>query len=291
MALPTIHHSYIPAASGSSDLVDFMSALQAQLLAAGWTIEYADADAIGGGSAGAPAWDKTPAANTSAGVAVYRMPANDHTTQWFVRIAPGWAASTSRPGVGSLTIGDTHDGSGTVTGGPAEMTVTLPTSGVQTGLEVGVSASEDGFMLAMGGTNGTIVLVERVRTWAGTVTDDLIAFLGISQASFAHARAGVGTVTTQPPIVLAGMSATSPTHFGSGNLLVNGDGDEIPIVGPFWPGADPFYGPPRVAFLGPANDYTGLSSYDRVVDGGSKTYLALNSTAAASWARWMLATE
>lgn len=289
MALPTIVHSYTAAGTGASDIINFMPALHTALIAAGWSIEYADADAIGGGSAGTPAWDKTPSTSVDAGVVVYQMPANGHATEWYVRLVPAWGAVTARVYVRSVTFGATHDGSGGVSGGPTEMKVAaMPIN--TNGYGHGISASEDGFMLILDGYNGPVVLLERLRSFDGTVNDDIVALLFTTATSFVHYSAGSGTVTSQSPIVLGGMDSSSVANFGTGASIVNGDGDEIPIVGPFWPKGDPFYAAPRVAFLGPTNDYAGLASYERFVDGGSKTYLAMKR-GTSNWARWMLATE
>lgn len=267
-----------------------MTALHAHLIASGWSIEYADSDAIGSGSAGAPAWDKTPATVSDAGFAVYQMPANDHTTEWYVRIRPAWGAATTRVYVAGVTIGDTHDGSGGVTGGASEVAVAATGSNTD-GYAWGISACEDGFALAMAGSGSTTVLVERLRELDGTVTDDLVALLTVTQLKCAHVRAGVGLVTSQPPIVLGALGPSGVLTFGTGNTIVNGDGDEVPIVGPFWPKGDPFYGPPRTAFLGSATDYATSTSYEREVDGGGKTYLSLGSVYSANHSIVMLATE
>lgn len=290
MALPTIVYSRTAAASGSSDVDDIGVAIHDALIAAGWSIVYADSDAIGGGSSSDPAWDKTPATNVLAGTVVYQMPLNDHTTQWFLKFSLGWGTSTARVSMRDVTIGDTHDGSGGVSGG-GTISVSATTASTY-GSEFGISASEDGLAFFCTVPQGPKLFIERLRAWDETVTDDVVAYAANQGGGFLHARAGVGVVTSQAPVVLAGMHASATmTHFGSGALLVNGDGDEIPIVGPFWPGANPFYGAPRLFFFGPAGDYNTDADYDRVVDGGARTYHSLATAASSYWANWMMATE
>src|SRR5690606_32678165 len=121
-------------------------------------------DAIGSSmDPSTPAWDKTPATNTDAGVAVYRMPANDHATQWFVRLRPGWAANTNRPHMRGVTLGTTHDGSGGISGAGSELAPIVTTSQTDS-RQVLIACSEDGFALLLPSTAAAInVIVERAR--------------------------------------------------------------------------------------------------------------------------------
>src|SRR5690606_17965770 len=123
MAAPTVRYFAAAAGTGSSLLSVWMPKLQELLLDAGWTLEYADSDAIGSSlDPSTPAWDKTPATNTDAGVAVYRMPANDHATQWFVRLRPGWATTNvNRTYMRGVQLGTSHDGSGGISGAGSEL--------------------------------------------------------------------------------------------------------------------------------------------------------------------------
>lgn len=290
MALPTIVYSHIAASSGSADVDDIGPAIHDALIAAGWSIVYADADAIGAGSSGDPAWDKVYESNGMAGTVVYQMPANGFTTQWFVKFSLGWGSSSTRVSMRNVEVGDTHDGSGGISGG-GTITATSTTSNTNNS-EFAVSASEDGIAAFASANNAPKLFVERLRTSDGIVTDDVVAWSGNGTGGFLHLRASVGVVTSQAPVVLAGLAVSvGVNNFGAGASLANGDGDEIPIVGPFWPGADPFYGAPRLFFFGPAGDYDLDAYYERVADGGSKTYHSLAVAASSSWANWMMATE
>jgi hypothetical protein len=104
MALPTVHYDRIAAATNSSLHSETMPKLHALLVAAGWTVEFINSDAIGTGTSGSPAWDKTPAVSTSCGIAIYSMPLNDHSRAWFVKLEPGWGSS--------VTNGVQHEGHG-----------------------------------------------------------------------------------------------------------------------------------------------------------------------------------
>lgn len=292
MAAPTVRYFEAPAGTDSSLLSVWMPKLQELLLDAGWTLEYADADAIGAGSSGSPAWDKTPATNVDAGVAVYRMPANGHDTQWFVRLRPGWAANTNRPHMRDVQVGTTHDGNGNVSGGSAGVAPTVTTAQTDN-RQVLMAVSEAGFFFTLPASSGVVsVLVERARrSDTGVVTDDLLVLNTFSNAAAAIARAGVGEVHTVTPIVLGGFNnATSPASFGSGVSLQNSDGSHVPVVGPFWVRGFPFFHP-RLAFLVNPGDHAVNTDRDLHIDGAAKTYRAAGTAQGTIWAVWAVATE
>lgn len=293
MAAPTVHYFDAPAGTGASALAIWMTQLDDMLVNdAGWERSFVDSDAIGGGSAGAPAWDKAPATTTDAGIAVYRMPLNDHDTRWYVRLRPGWSAATNRPYMGGITIGDTHDGTGGVTGAGSEVTGSAATSQTDN-RQIMLAVSEDGFALHLPNNNTTNVIatVERARrSDTGAVTDDAFVITGHSTLGTALVRSGVGLVSNPSLITLSrwGIAGSGPTNFNAS--LANHDGSHIPIVGPFIPGGHPFFHG-RLMFLVNVQDHATNSDRDIEIDGDARTYRVAGGNQTNNWAIIAMATE
>lgn len=292
MALPTVSFHSATAGTGSALLSVWMPQLHSMLLAKGWTIEYADSDAIGSGSAGSPAWDKAPATSTDAGIAVYRMPANDHATQWYVRLRPGWAASTVRPYMRGLQLGAAHDGTGGLSGGSTEI-VPGVTTGTFDNQAWMMSVSEDGFTAAIepGTASRPAFCVERARLLDGTVTDRLIAwnkYTTNDSGAFRVVDAAVGQVNDALPVGFSGITLSFDGNLPS---LEGGDATSVAAVGPYFTGGNPLYAPPRLAFLGSPVDVAANTDREVVIDGSSKTYRAAPGSLGAQYGIWLFATE
>ena len=199
MALPTIVFDEIVAGTNSSLISEFMPKLTALLKDAGWTLLYADSDAIGGGSAGTPAWDKSPSMNTSAGVMILKMPLNDHDTDFHLQLEAGWGANVGSNHYFSVTVGTGWDTVDTLTG--AGNTFTWQSNAASTGLQVLMNASEDGFSFYCASSNsGAVrwVLVERARELEnddpGGVSSDLLISGYATQGSFPNNSPASGCV-------------------------------------------------------------------------------------------------
>lgn len=286
MAAPTIHHHSAPSGSGASTLDVWMPKLDDMLVNdAGWERSFVDSDAIGGGSAGAPAWDKTPSTNTDAGIAVYRMPANDHTTRWYVRLRPGWGSQTTGSYMRGITIGTTHDGNGGVTGGNSELTPST-LNHANSNMQHMLSVSEDGFALIIQPNHANFVMsiVERARTLNGTVLDDVIAAMKFGSTVGCHVNASVGQVSADAPLRLMAMSGDLPS-------LEASDATNVAVIGPYFTGGNPLFAPPRLGFFASPQDVLGDSDRELVIDGGSKTYRAATAAAGASLGIWLAAIE
>jgi hypothetical protein len=168
----------------------YMTQLHSSLIAQGWTIEFADSDAIGTGSAASPAWSKTPATGVSAGIVVYRMPVNGSLTRWYIKVQMRWSA-------GGVSIYDwrittataVNAGTGALTGAGTEYGITQTSTGSNG--ESFVVVNENGFLLHFTGAsaNGTAG-VERVRDFAGTVQDDVVGYI---YSAVAATAVGFGT--------------------------------------------------------------------------------------------------
>lgn len=290
MALPTIQYfRYGTAEANSSTLAKVMTKLHDLLIAAGWTIVYADTDAIGTGSSGTPAWSKTPVTNTDGGIAVYRMPANGLTTQWFVRFRPGWAGSTTRFQIRGLTVGPTHDGSGAVSGSGAELTTSGSTVTTDSSA-FAVATSEDGFCLdvMVSGTH-VCVLVERARLADGTVTDDVVVYVAVQASGSGRVlSATAGEVSTDVPIALAGVNGSAQT---ASPPTTGRSVTEVIVAGPYFGGMFPLAAPPRLMIFAAASDVSQGSMQAFDVDGGLKAYQAAVTGAGNGPGMILLATE
>ena len=278
--MATVNFDHAPAATDSSLLSKWMTSLHARLIAAGWTIEYADSDAIGGGSAGTPAWDKSAANNTDAGVAVYRMPANGGLTRWFVRLRPGWAGNVVRPHMRGITIGNTHNGSGTVTGPGGEIvagTVAIATNSV----EFMTAASEDGFLVFLNaGSNSVLAHVERIRLRSG-VQDELLAINKYSTGDLYNV-VSEASVTPNVPLLflnpqrmnLSALNVASHSPYLDSNIE----------LGPYTAFGDPLTLPPRLWRMVTPAAFPAGSTYELDIDGGLKMYRVADSTLVLSGA-------
>jgi hypothetical protein len=151
-----------------------MTTLHTLLIAEGWEIVAADADAIGSGSLANPAWDKTPVVNSDAGVVVYRMAATPMTTQWYVRLRPRWASGIDRFGFYSQ-VATGWDGSnlsgivGTETG------ASTSTAAADSGGNTYISASPEGFVM-VGNASGRAIPFAAflANNQDGTISDDIV---------------------------------------------------------------------------------------------------------------------
>lgn len=288
MAAPTVRYFAVSSGTDAALVRIWATKLHELLLDAGWSIEYADSDAIGGGSSGSPAWDKTPTTNTSAGNAVYRMPANDHATRWYVRIQPGWGSSTSASRHFMTLRAGTGHSSGTLSGVVSTeiSTGNVLTNGKDLAWQMGVS--EDGFMIAQAsGTNLYAQIVERLRLADG-VSDDLFLWSSAGPAA-TIVSASSGTVSDANPRAMGAVTLSGP---GSDAASLTGrDGSELCIVGPYPLGGTPLAQPPRLAVIVQATDVSASAYREMQIDGGSKTYQAAASTGPGSSMRLLVATE
>lgn len=282
MALPTIQHDHQVAGVGSNTVLEVMPRMHTMFLAAGWTIEYADTDAIGAGSAATPAWDKTPAANAVAGVVVYRMPANGFTTQWYVRIEAFWSSSANG-WAWRLQAGAGHS-AGTISNG---ITSNISVIAVNTtdAFEWAASVSEDGFAyVPYGSSANSMYAVERARLPDGSVTDELCVLVNRNSSSSQYCAVIDPTdylVHPSSTNVIYGLAGYNGTTTLSGSALgatntsfaTRGrDGLTSTICGPFMVTSKGIGAPFRL-FIGViAHSAAQASLIPVTVDGGTKLY-------------------
>lgn len=276
--------------------------LHQALIAAGWTIEYANADAIGSGSASNPAWSKTPANNTSAGIVIYRMPANGTLFRWYVEIELLWPLNTIASLAMSVRTGTDHT-SGTLLNPSAKWgmnTANSLTSNSGSGDNY-VCANEDGFLVALNAaTTGWLLLLERLRDLTGALQNDLLVMATSNSSNWVQTPNGrVGNAvrrgdapyieyTPRLAALLAGQDATSAYQ----NLVTTtrADGNGFPC-GPY-PTSNGLWGLPRLAVLMLADDCTLGQALAINVDGGPKNYFCMvNTNIFPSGCRWLVAQE
>jgi hypothetical protein len=173
-------HSYTRFNLGIGSLAALGVAIHNALLTAGWTIEFANGDAIGTGSASNPAWTKTPANAASGGVVIYRMPISGAFTRWYVRFELFWNAVAS-PNFVSMSL---QTGLGVNAGAlvsPGSLTGCINPSGSVSNFsnDAFVIANENLFLVALAGnaaTSTTIYGCERARDVNQIVQDDIASY-------------------------------------------------------------------------------------------------------------------
>jgi hypothetical protein len=284
--------TYVYGATNGNDINNLIQQLHAVMIAAGWTLEYADADAIGTGTALAPAWDKAWASSQDVGIAVYRMPANGSLVRWYARLRPRFGSvALGRNGFG-VQVGTSHDGSGNVSSAVAipEIGGDVHTS-TQTDGQWWVSASEDHLLLEAPCNNATMAYrgakarVERVRDSSGTVLDHVQVEGTTASATrvtqLAHPTSGV--VHNWAPFALCNLTNTyaspgSPFNsFDSPFLLGE------PILGPFIVGGTPHYQTRSWFYIGDASALAVGDTINVDIDGGLKAYVVRFNASFPGW--------
>lgn len=281
MSLPTVHYDRIGAGTNASLISNFMPMLQGLLFDAGWDILYADATAIGGGSSSVPAWDATPTTNTSAGRAIYRMPSNDHSRQWFVQIELGWGANAAQNHRFIVTIGTGWDTVDALTG--AGNSIDYQAASTSTSLEVLIAASEDGlaFQYVHSSTAARFVLIERARNFDGTVGDDLIVLGYAASGTFfdsnpsygcARYRAsdGLEYASNRWHALAAAATPTNSAHYNTSSTT-SADGETNLPLGPISMSGIPAGLPRLVQIIGQL-DAVANTDHPVTIDGDVRQY-------------------
>jgi hypothetical protein len=294
MALPTVYYHRIAPGTDSSLHSEVFPILHGLLDDAGWTTQFIDSDAIGTGSSSAPAWDKTPTVNETAGRAIYSMPANDHSRVWYVQLIPRWGGNVTSNMSLSARIGTGIDGSNELTGAGTE--VTWQSSAASNSLPVMFSVSEDGLALVYDSNSGVtttnvntfrFVLIERMREFDGTVSDDLGMTGYAAAGSFGDGsqifgcfsyRASDGleyAVNTTAMLTGHGTSLTNTGTFTTYSLT-SADGETGMPAGPFV-SSGRVWGLPRLLLTMFSSDVVVNTDHPVSVDGGVKLYRVLTN--------------
>lgn len=270
MALPTVRYYEAGAGADSATLDKWMTKLHDLLIAADWTIEYADSDAIGSGSGSDPAWDKAPEVNADAGIVVYRMPANGHATQWYVRLRPGWAAATARPHMRGIQVGTSH-ASGTLSGSVSTEAVAAVSTTATDALAWQMATSEDGlFFLTASASAAPVVYLERLRNEGDTTVDDVAFGNTFGAGQHRLVSAASGQMLDTPPAILARNDV--PSIVAQADSVIGRNSVDVVAIGPYFRAGYPLWGIPRLWFQAVAADSSPDAYRTRTVDGGAKAY-------------------
>ncbi|RJF74898.1 hypothetical protein D3875_02575 [Deinococcus cavernae] len=274
-----------------STVQNIYTTLHTVLILAGWELVYADADAIGTGTAANPAWSKAPTTGAAAGLVIYRMPAmSGFATRWCVEIKPMWATSATlqkvqfRLGTDATAGGVLSSPGSTIEAGSGNNSGGNNTSST----EWYVAAYEHGLLVALPGAAGAVGYlgaIERRRRLDDTILDDLTAFLCSSNASgvaFGASSNGWSSGSTRTRLAQGGeIDAANWVVMKTGanavpSTLNRMDGATGIPAGPFSVSGG-MAGFPRLFMLVAPNDAPPNVDVTRFVDGSNHAYLPATS--------------
>lgn len=304
--MPTVSWRRADAVIGGSTPPITMQALIEVLKEQGWTVEYADANAIGTGSASSPKFDTVAFSNgASIGVVVVKMPLNGLSTAWLVRIEPKWG-STAGGWVVAFTTGTSQTG-GVLADPGTILTVGSAGSAGSSNAEYFISAHKNEFLMAFPAYS--VVQVGRFRTLSGTSLDDICTTITSNYSSYvAGLPAPVAGITPTSGVCLTrnasqgeytasralvwGQSASSANYAGPATLTDFGGSYGYP-VGPFLMGNGPGGFPRLMAYFPTGDIPAALQNFTVTVDGADRLFFVPTGTGglALGGARWAFAKE
>lgn len=272
--------------SGFGNVQTLGTAIHAALLLQGWTIEYANADAIGTGSAASPAWTKAFVASTSAGIVVYRMPANGTLNRWYLQIELRWGTAVTRVAIRLATAQGVNTTTGVLTA--TGTTYGSPDNADSVAGDSWLGTSENGILVLLNGSSATSVGFERRRDFAGNVQDDCVSYILISSS----APIGFGTASGCDNLVrswTAGERTPQPLGImiGQGNNTIssaravttyNQPAGNVGFPIGFYTTSGGLGGMLRLAQLWLATDSNNLATQDVFVDGSVRQYFGFNTS-------------
>ena len=293
--------------TGFGSIQTLGTAIHAALILQGWTIEYANADAIGTGSASNPAWTKTPpnAAITSAGIVVYRMPSFSVLNRWYLQIEFFWAANVNNCFFTRFTTAQgVNSGTGVlVSAGTTYGTSFNQNNGPNSNGESWLGAWEHGILLSvssLGGINNGITGFERRRGFDGNVQDDCVSYLclgaGATGIGFGGSNSSdnmvrswtVGERTAEPLALLLGQSSSAAGASRAITTFNQPSGNTGYPMG-FYTTSGGLGGTVRLMQLWWLTDSNNLSSQDVYVDGANRQYFGASTTITPNGQRLLLA--
>lgn len=258
--------------------------LHSGLTGQGWTIQFANADAIGSGTASNPNWNKAPVAAASAGLVIYQMPAFGVLTRWFVSIELVWRASGANARNYRITVGTGQVGGVLTNPG----TTYHPNDG---GYDLGsgdcwLSFWEHGFLIGLNDSTNNYYHysgLERRRDFFGNVQDDCVMYVlngnpgSIGMGLVSNTcdnivrNISTGERTLQPLGVILGQSSNNPIVARSITTFNQPSGNVGFPMG-FYTTSGGLGGTLRLAQLWWAGDSISLSPQDVFVDGATRQY-------------------
>lgn len=304
--MPTVSWRRADAVIGGSTPPITMQALIEVLKEQGWTVEYADANAIGTGSASSPKFDTVAySSGASIGVVVVKMPLNGLSTAWLVRIEPKWGTNAS----GWLMVFATGTGrAGGVLSDPGTtLTVGSSSSTASNNLEYFISAHKNEMMVCFPAYSA--VQIGRFRTLGGTSLDDIVILITTNYSAYVAGlpapvfnispNAGVcitrnvsqGEYTASRALVWG--HSTGATYYAGASTMTDFAGNYGYPVGPFLMGNGPGGFPRLMAFFPTGDIPAALQNFTVTVDGADRLFFVPTGTGglSLSGARWAFAKE
>jgi hypothetical protein len=283
-------------ANYKSSIINILKKLDELLMAAGWTREYVNPDAAIGGSGGAPGWGKTPAANTTAGYVIYKMPLDGQATAWCVKVEGQWGGNTDNTWLLLITIGSNQLGG--VLSNPGTTVTLRPGGNDATEMMIRplwyLSVYESGFALCIPDAAfdaGVLVGLERKRTIQGQKTDEVTIYgsvggsssgtymLGVadSQNAFGNGvcmtRSAAGEFSRESWLVWKAPGSSSTTCAEPSSMTGSQSGIVLPS-GPLLTSGGPG-GYARLALIVPSSDVNAGVVLPVAVDGQQRNYIAM----------------
>jgi hypothetical protein len=285
--MPTVRYTFTGSGTNSSTVQAIMPVVHTELVAAGWTIEWANSSAIGSGTSSDPAWDTTPATNTDNGRVVYRMPSPN---PWYVMLVPHYTTVTDR-WLMRFQMGLAHDGSGTITSGGAYIQPATTALNVDTSWSLTVSEDFLTLALFLGSGAGWNFIIERPRDQHGAVLAGLTGMWHRSSAttptyvshllpdgSVLHeVTNGNGSFNAIGAVAGTGVVAWSSTRFATGGSK-DAAGQIAYPCGPYFPGSGGMWLPRSMLLFAP-DDFVNGGTIPVEVDGAVRDYIFPNISA------------
>lgn len=304
--MATVNWQRADAATNSSTPAIVMQALVNVCKAQGWTVEYADSNAIGTGSASDPRFDTVAySSGASIGIIVLKMPLNGLSTEWRIRIEVKWG--TVSGGYVLLMATGTGQSGGVLTNPGTTISVGGATSSSQINSEYYIAAHKNEFLLALPATFA--IQFGRFRTLSGVSLDDIqIMATGMSTtfvsgfpapANGLNPLAGIcmtrnvsqGEYPASRALVW-GHSASSGNYTAVTTLTDFGGNYGYPL-GPFSMGNGPGGFTRLMAYFPTGDIPAALQNFTVTVDGADRLFFVPTGVGALglSGARWAFAKE
>jgi len=302
--MPTVNWSRADAATNSSLPSVVMQALVAAATAQGWTVDYADTNAIGTGSSGNPKFDTVAYSSAaSVGIMILKMPAGAFSTRWLVKVEALWGTSTGAWQI-KLTTATAQTGGALTDPGTTIIMGSVSTN--VSNLEYWVGAHINEVVISL--PQYWAVVIGRKRTLGGqTLDDNGVLALG---GGTGYTTGFPAPINTAQPVgglclvrnvsqgeytaayALNWGSATGTAIYNGPVTLTDASGSYGYPVGPFWMGNGPG-GFPRLLGVFPTGDLpAALNNLTVTVDGADRLFFVPSGYGPAlNGCRWAFAKE
>lgn len=292
--MPAVSWSRADAATNSATPAIVMQALVAAAKAQGWTVDYADTNAIGTGTSTSPKFDTVAySSGVSIGIVILKMALNGFSTQWVVKIEPVWG-TVSGAYQAKITTGLSQSGGVLNTPGSTITCGAINQSIIS--FEYWVSAHINELLLSF--PTSFNVVVGRKRDLAGTTLDDIYVIATGQGPTYvagypapvnaANPCGGLSLVrnVTQGEYTssycMAWINPIGTSSFSAPPTLTDSAGNYGYPMGPFIVG-NGLGGFPRLMAYFPTNDVpAALNNFTATIDGADRLMFVTTGTASIS---------